>query len=139
MSKAEGTETVARLVRVVDHFGRKSVVDLLKEYGKGSRRIVGAGIVVGSQVDPATIKNDHIRAHAEEGRLFRLVVVDSAESLGVHSTVIAEKNLFAEASNVLRRPASALRKDLVALGRGVTGSWRAEEKGAALAAWMALV
>jgi hypothetical protein len=137
-SKADGAETVAHLVEAVRRFGKKAVADLLKEYGTGRRRLIGAGVVVGSQVDPATIKNGHIRAHAEEGRMFRLVVVDSAETLGLQPTVIAEKNLFAEASKVLQRPVSALRKDLIVLGGNVTGSWRSEEKCAALAAWMAL-
>jgi len=132
-----GIKTVARLVKIVERFSRRSVVDLLKEYAK-SRRLVGVGVVAGSLVDPATMTNDHIRAHAEEGRLFRVVVVDAAKTLGLMSTVVAEKGLYAEASTRLRRPVPSLKKDLVALGQGVDGPWRSEQKNAALAAWMAL-
>jgi hypothetical protein len=33
-----------------------------------------AGLVVGSDSDPAVIMNPHIRVHAAEGRLFRTVI-----------------------------------------------------------------
>jgi hypothetical protein len=43
------------------------------------------GIVVGSIIDPATIANPHIRAHAQEGQLFRTVVETAAKKLGIAS------------------------------------------------------
>ena len=67
---------------IVERFAEQSVADLLKTYADRAGHLAGAGVVVGSQVDPATIKQDHIRAHAEEGRLFRSVIVDAAKRSG---------------------------------------------------------
>jgi hypothetical protein len=138
LPEAEGEKVVRRLVKVVERFARKSIAALLEEYCNGGLQLVGAGVVVGSQIDPVKIANDHIHAHAEEGRLFRQAVVGSVVESGLEATVIAEKALFAVASTRLHRTAAQLKKDLIALGRSVDGSWRSEEKGAALAAWLVL-
>jgi hypothetical protein len=89
-----------------------------------------AGIVVGSVIDPARIPNDHIRAHAEEGRLFRRVVEEGLRKRRVPVRVMVEKELWVKGAR--------LRKRVAALGESVEGPWRADEKAAALAAWMAL-
>jgi hypothetical protein len=133
-----GIEQTARLVRGVRRFARRSLDRLLKDYAARAGRLAAVGVVVGSQTDPATIANDHIRAHAEEGGLFRTVVVDAAERHGIRVQVVTEKVLFEEASAELRRPAAALKKALADLGPGAGHGWRAEEKSAALAAWMHL-
>lgn len=134
----EGPGEVARLVGIVEQFAGRSIGDLVTGYRRTGRRLVGAGIVVGSQADPVTIRNDHIRAHAEEGRLFRVVIEDAARRLGLPSSVTVEKQLLARASEVLGRPAARLKEDVRALGKTLGGRWRGEEKSATLAAWMLL-
>lgn len=138
LQAGEGAKEVARLVQVVQHFAGRSVAALIQHYRDAGHQIVGMGIVGGSDINPATIKNDHIRAHAEEGRLFRVVVEDAAKKCGLAATVTVEKKLVAKAAGVLGRPESRLKKDVAALGRGLGIPWRAEEKAATLAAWMAL-
>ena len=81
LPKAAATKTIARLVKCVERVARSSVNELVEQYASGGYRVTSAGLVVGSTVDPETIKNDHIRAHAEEGRLFRVVIKDSLEAL----------------------------------------------------------
>lgn len=134
----KGPGEVARLVQVVERFAERSLRVLLEEYKEMGGRLVGAGVVVGSLVDPSTITNDHIRAHAEEGRLFRSVVLAAARGIGLQAAVYLEKNLYAEASATLRRSVPQLKKDLIAMGREVEEGWRAEEKAAALAALIAV-
>jgi hypothetical protein len=97
-----------------------------------------AGIVTGSLVDPATIRQPHIRAHALEGRLFRTVVEDALRAQGLSCFVLGEKAAFEAASHVIHLGEEALKRTVANLGRRVEGSWRAEEKLAALAAWMAV-
>ncbi len=138
LPKVEGGREVARLVKLVERFGSRSIDELLSHYRDAGYRVLGGGLVVGSNVDPATIKNDHIRAHAEEGRLFRLVIEDVAKRHGLAHLVTVEKQLYAVASRALGRPERKLKEDVNALGRTLEGRWRAEEKAAALAAWMAL-
>lgn len=59
------------------------------------------------------------------------------EAFGLKPSVFTETNLFAEASAKLQRLVPQLKKDLIELGRRVNGSWRSEEKRAALAALIA--
>lgn len=130
-------DELKRLVASVKSYGRKSIGALLEEYGEG-RTLRGAGVVVGSLIDPKTIGNDHIRIHAMEGQLFRTVVIDAAEKYGLKCTVRRERDLYADAARVLKKPEAAIRKILTEIGRGAGGGWRAEHKAAALSAWMLL-
>ena len=50
--------------------------------------------------------------------------------------VIVENSAYAKAAVALGRTEDELRRALADLGRSVSGPWRAEEKLAALAAWM---
>ncbi len=133
-----GRDAVARLVRGVERYARRCLGELFEHYREGGHRVLGVGIVVGSDVDPATIANDHIRAHAEEGRLFRRVIESAARNRRLPFEVTVEKRLLAEASRGLGRPEPRLKECAAALGRGTSGPWRADEKAAALSAWMAL-
>ncbi len=141
LPNGEAARTVARLVRSVERFGRRSLIDLFNAYRVGGHRLRAAGIVVGSSVDPETIKNDHIRAHAEEGRLFRIVIQDAAQSRGLalSVTVTVAKELFVTASKKLGIPELRLKEKVGGFGRQLDGPWRAEDKAAALAAWVGLL
>jgi hypothetical protein len=67
------------------------------------------------------------------------VVADAARDAGLTSLVIPEKQLFPKAVIALRRSEAALKNDVTALGRQVKSGWRAEQKAAALAAWIVRV
>jgi hypothetical protein len=136
-ARATGSK-LKRLVDSVKRFGQKSVADVLREHRKTGYDLQGAGIVVGSLVDPATIGNDHIRIHALEGQLFRGVVNTAAARQKLPRTIYRERDLHASAVQALRTPDEEIRRQLTALGRELPGSWRAEQKAAALAAWIVL-
>ncbi len=73
-----------------------------------------------------------------EGRLFREVVIEAAEKQGLKCLVCRERDLYADAAKKLKKTDAAIRKTLTEIGRGVDGGWRAEQKAAALSAWMLL-
>ena len=129
--------SLMRLVKSVKGFGGKSVRRLLKEYSAHGK-IAGAALVVGSLIDPATIGNEHIRIHANEGRLFRTVIYDAVMRSAMKCRVVRERDLNGEASKALGRPAARIRALVTAAGDEVEGPWRAEQKSAAIAAWMQL-
>jgi hypothetical protein len=54
------------------------------------------------------------------------------------SRVLLEKNAYTTASPALRKSAPETKKIIAGLGESHEGSWRSEEKLAALAAWIAL-
>ena len=95
-------------------------------------------MVVGSLVDPATLHNDHIRAHALEGLLFRSVLEDAFQAQGIPCAVLLEKEAYVRAAEQLRMTEAVAKRTIAQLGESHEGSWRAEEKMAALAAWVAL-
>jgi hypothetical protein len=133
----DGGDELERLVSVVKAYGRKSVTALLREYQKQAS-LRGAGVIVGSLIDPETIGNAHIRIHAMEGRLFRMVVIDAAEKRGLKCTVRRERDLYADAGKALQKSEAAIRLTLSEIGRSVETGWRAEQKAAALGAWLLL-
>jgi hypothetical protein len=130
-----------RLRRRIDRIERAaaaSVGGLLREAERGGSRISGAALIVGSTIDPETIANPHIRAHALEGLLFRTVVAAALATAGVKARVIGEREAFAAAATLIGRSEADLQRAVNELGRGVDGPWRADEKHAALGAWMVL-
>jgi hypothetical protein len=129
---------LSRLLKSVETHGRKAVTEVIERHRAQGHALRGAGIVVGSLIDPATIANDHIRIHALEGQLFRGVVHDAATSSQLPCSIWRERDLYGVAHETLARPEATIRTTLTSLGRSVEGSWRAEHKAAALAAWLVL-
>ena len=125
-----------KLIASVETFGRQSVDTFIREQEKGGRRFDGAGIVVGSLIDPAQIANDHIRIHALEGQLFRGIVKDATDRRKLASLVWRERDLYEFAEKQLKRSELELRRTITEFGRRVTGPWRAEHKAASVAAWL---
>jgi len=131
---------IARRVRIVERCATRAIAAFVT----GARReipettVCRAGLVVGSVIDPARVANPHIRAHASEGRLFRTVVEDALRAQGIESDVLVEKTLAATAIERLGRPDRDIKRSLAAFGQALGGPWRADEKAAATAAWLAL-
>jgi len=134
----EDNAKVKRRTKVVQRVTTKSVTDLLKAYRDTGYKIRRAGLVVGSQIDPAAIANPHIRAHALEGRLFRTVLEEALRSHRLPCLIVVERNAYSQAVAVLARAEDELKRAVSDFGRARSGPWRADEKMAALAAWMAL-
>jgi hypothetical protein len=124
--------------RVVVQAANRSVEELLREYRGGGNRVRAASLVVGSETDPAAITNPHIRAHALEGQLFRTALEDALGACSLSCSVIVERRAYTQAAAVLKRPEEELRRAVAELGRRLGGPWRADEKTACLAGWLAL-
>ncbi len=126
------------LRRLVQRVTTRSLGALLKEYRRQGRRVRRVALVVGSLIDPARIGNDHIRAHALEGQLFRTALEGAARAARLPCNTLVERSLYATAASRLKRSPGALKRAVRDLG-GVYGApWRADDKAATLAAWLAL-
>jgi len=151
----EDPREVARRVKIIERCAKQSVSDLIQEVRRvnaspsrsanavdrrasAERSDLRAGLVVGSVIDPQQVGNPHIRAHANEGKLFRTVVEDALKSHRIACDVIVEKQLAAKATAGLGRSDGEIKQMLAAFGKTIGGPWRAEEKAAATAAWLAL-
>src|SRR5215217_4907155 len=67
-ARVRGSE-LSRLIAGVKRFGGQSLTALFRQFQARAPQVCGAGIVVGSVIDPKQIANDHIRIHALEGQL----------------------------------------------------------------------
>lgn len=133
-----GKVVTEKLRKVVRDAAKRSVKDLLEQATAAGYEVSAAALVVGSLVDPASLHNEHIRAHGLEGQLFRTALEDAFRAQDISCHVLLEKDAYAAAAPALRKTPGDARRVIAALGEWHEGSWRAEEKLAALAAWMAL-
>lgn len=139
MGKLEtDTKKTSRRADRVHRIAKQSVAKMLADCRRRDFSISRACLVVGSQIDPATIGNPHIRAHALEGRLFRSAVEQALNKNGVHSFILLEREAYEKASMQFKKSSVDIRRTLQDLRRSTDRSWRADQKLAALAAWFAL-
>ena len=129
---------LTRLLNSVHRYGRRSVGAVIKSYRDSGHQLRSAGLVVGSTIDPDTIANEHMRIHALEGRLFRSIIERELDRREVESSVWRERDLYPFAARTLKRSDDELRAALTALRPTGGATWRAEQKAAALAAWVLL-
>jgi hypothetical protein len=129
---------LARRTAIVKRCAKRAVTALLKDDRLGGQQCRAAGLVVGSVIDPATVGNLHIRAHASEGQLFRTVLVEALKPHGIVCDVTVEKTLAEKAAKRLKQSNAKITRTVAALGKTLGDTWRADEKAACTAAWMAL-
>ena len=139
MGKLEtNTTKINRRMRVVRSIAQQSIATLLAGYRKKGCAISRAALVVGSQVDPDSIANAHIRAHAFEGQLFRSALEEALQTYAIRTEILVERNAYAQAAAKLKESNDNVRCVIRNFGRVAKGPWRAQQKLAALAAWLAL-
>jgi len=132
------TKKINRRVDLVRRITEKSIAKLLAGYRQQNFTIKRAALVVGSQIDPHSVTNPHIRAHALEGQLFRSVLQRSLHGRGIRTELLLEREAYGKASVELKQPNENVRRMMQNFGRATEGRWRVEQKLAALAAWVAL-
>ena len=129
---------IDRRVRVVRSIAQRSIATLLTGYRQNGYAIKRATLVVGSRIDPASVANPHIRAHALEGRLFRSVLEKSLQTHRIRTDVLIERDAYMQAAIQLKQSNENMRRTIQNFSRDTEAPWRAEQKLAALAAWLAL-
>jgi hypothetical protein len=138
LPEKQAEQIIARSTKTAGALARDAVRALLEELGEAGFRCGGVGLAVGSLIDPETIASDHMRAHALEGRLYRVVLEGAAGARRLRCIALVECEAYKKAAEVLRRTPVQLQKAVAAMGDSVGRPWRAEEKLATLAAWVTL-
>jgi len=132
------TRKINRRVDVVRRIAEKSIAKLLAGYRQQNFTIKRAALVVGSQIDQHSVTNPHIRAHALAGQLFRSVLQASLHTHRILSDVLIERDAYDQATAELKQSNENVRRVIQNFGRDTKAPWRAEQKLAAVAAWVAL-
>jgi hypothetical protein len=135
----EDRREIARRTKIIERCANNSVTSLLNRSARLSTAPPDrAALVVGSVIDPETVGNPHIRAHAYEGQVFRTVLEAALRANRVGCDVIVEKQLATKASAALGRTDLQIQRVMADFGKALGRPWRTEEKAAATAAWMQL-
>ena len=136
---ASTAERLRGVLQAIQRVSSRGVAEIAADLRASGAEIRGIGIVGGSAQDPARIGNPHVRAHAAEGQLFRRVLEVGAADAGLTWISFPEAELNDAAAKHLHLSPAALKARLTAMGRAGVRPWRAEEKAAALVAWIVLV
>lgn len=119
----------------------RAVNALIADLAREGHQIHCAGILFASGrplPDLAGILRSHALIHTAEGDFFRAVLVQACESRSVAVTRVKEREAWERAAEATRMSAAELHVHLGDLGRTLGPPWRADEKLASLAAWIAM-
>jgi len=126
----EATVAVQPLAAAIEAVASAAIRDVIASTNVPIRV---AGIVGSPPRNLARIGNEHIRAHAAEGVLFRQVLEAGAKANHLSCVAFSEFELKENESSLPHLAAT-----LQEFGRIAGAPWRADEKLAATAAWLAL-
>lgn len=130
-------EALARYEAQAESLARAGLAALLDRTG-GAR---AAGILAGegrAPADLAAILASHALIHTADGNHFRAALARSLEALDVPVFRVRPRELLARAAAALGRPEADLTARVAALGRELGPPWGADQKAAALLAWLLL-
>lgn len=129
---------VRKIASRIEKLASKEIARLLREAQVEGAVVSGVGIVGAGDRDLERIGSTHIRAHAAEGVLFRAVLEAGAEANDLPKRRFDERDLDQTAELELRLPLAKIKGHLAEMGRSAGSPWRADEKAAAIAAWLVL-
>jgi hypothetical protein len=131
-------QAVQKSARAIEKLAIKALATLVKEQAAAGREVREVATVGAKDRNLASIGNPHIRAHAAEGILFRRVLDDAARANKLPSRTFAEREFEEILKKELGAKSSAVKKKLDQAARALPPPWRADEKLAAMAAWLVL-
>ena len=135
---AHWERAVSKPAKAIVRVATKALANLIAELTANGHKVVGVGVVGAPDRDLARIGNPHIRAHAAEGVLFRRVLEIGAESNGLKWQSFSDREFDGAVAMRLSANYSRIKQRLDDLRQSVSPPWRADEKQAAMAAWIVL-
>jgi hypothetical protein len=132
------TQAVRDAERTIEGAATRSLKALIDDLRSRGIDVCSVGIVGAPQRNLAAMGSPHIRAHAAEGVLFRHVLEVGAARNDLPSAVHSERGFEMAAAAGLGLSVAELRGVLADIGRALGSPWRADEKAAAMAAWIGL-
>jgi hypothetical protein len=135
---SKATVAVRRIASRIERVASRELARLVREAHKDGLIVGAVGIVGAGERNLEKIGSTHIRAHAAEGVLFREVLEFAAAANKLSSRRFDERSLEMTAELELKLPLAIIRARLAEMGRSVGSPWRADEKAAAIAAWLVL-
>jgi len=129
---------VSKSAKAIERVAAKALAKMIDQLQASGQKPIGVGVVGAPDRNLARIGNPHIRAHAGEGVLFRRVLEIGAESNGLKWQVFSDREFDGAVAMRLSANYSRIKQRLDDLRQSVSPPWRADEKQAAMAAWIVL-
>jgi hypothetical protein len=114
---------------------------ITEELRTAGRDLVASGVVLSGARPLLTVQEalaTHAAKHSAEGQLYRQALLDASRALALHVVALPLRELEDAAVAQLRRPPHQVRGRISELGRDLGPPWTADQKHAALIAWLAL-
>ncbi len=129
---------MSKSAKAIERVATRAIANLIEQLSADGHIAIGVGVVGSPDRDLARIGNPHIRAHAGEGILFRRVLEVGADSNQLKWQGFSDRDFDKAAAARVGADYSKTRRRLDDLRQSVSAPWRADEKQAALAAWIVL-
>jgi hypothetical protein len=130
-----------RYMAVAESMAYAGIQTVAEDLDRRGYRVTAAGILnsSGRTGDSlAAILASHALIHTADGDHFRKALAVAAERSDLAVSRVRARDLEAQAATRLRRPVASLRETVKELGRQVGPPWGADQKMAALLAWLLL-
>jgi hypothetical protein len=139
---AEAERRLARWEGVAASMASRQLRALVERLAAEGRRVVGGGVLESSGRRGGSLPSilgSHALVHTADGVHFCDALAAAAKEVGVPLVRVPARVLEAEAASALGETTEVIRREIQALGRRVGPPWAADQKAAALVAWLALV
>ncbi len=138
---AEAKRAIARFLADATKRARAGVESVATRVETAGYTLEGASILQASGrpgLELASILASHALIHGADGNHFRIALAAACAKRELPVGGVRERDLAARAESALRRSHDELNAHLAALGKGVGPPWGADQRRAALLAWLVL-
>jgi hypothetical protein len=136
---AEATRRIAGYKRTADALAYEAVRSVVEDLKARGYAPVASGILQSSGRDGASLEAilaSHALIHTADGNHFRDALFQAGRRCGLEVVRVPLKTLAERASEALGEPAAKLQATVQGFKKAVGAPWGADQKSAALVAWM---
>jgi hypothetical protein len=134
----QAEEAVRDAVVAIEAAASDALAGLVRDVRDKGFKVAGVAIVGAPARRLESIGNPHIRAHAAEGVVYRHALETAAAANDLEASAFVEKGLLESVQAALGLSENVVRSNLARVGEELGRPWRADEKLAAMAAWVVL-
>ncbi|MGZ8796614.1 MAG: hypothetical protein ACXW2F_04650 [Thermoanaerobaculia bacterium] len=134
----EAQVAVRRYEKLIEDVTTERLRALLQDLRSRAFHVRSVGVVGSSDRRLEKLGNRHIRAHAAEGILFRRAVEIAAKRCKLPCRQFSDRGFEERAMQELQCTSQEIKSVMGTVGRSAGRPWRADERAAAMAAWIVL-
>ena len=138
---AKASQRLADYEATAATMAHQAIERLVEQLNGGGQQVIGVGILESSGRKGSSLADtlaSHALIHAAEGNHFRNAIATAATRCVLAVSRVRARELDAEAAAAIGEAPETLRQALKELGREIGPPWGADQKAAALFAWLVL-